>query len=75
MTITELKEIKEKIANESDVKQRLRRENTACFIPSEFYKTGITKKQLFMRELRKAILKQMNAQSIIIEESDKRCVL
>lgn len=74
MTAAELKEIKEKIAKESSVKRRMRRENNACFIPMEYYEKGMTKKRLFLRQLRRTIAK-INAQVSIKEESDKTCVL
>lgn len=58
MTKEELIKLKEKIEKESIRKRQLRRENSACFINSNYWKYGTTAKDMFKRKLLAAIRKE-----------------
>lgn len=51
MTLEELKKLRDKIKTESSAKQDMRRKNNHCFIPSEYFKYGITARDIFKREV------------------------
>lgn len=59
--IEKLKRLKETMEHEDANKRRARRQVNSCFIPRCYFVFGITKKDLFKRELTKA-LRRVNSE-------------
>lgn len=55
MTLDKLRLLKVRVMLESKHKQQMRRENKRLFVPSEYYLYGVTKRDLFKRELKREI--------------------
>lgn len=68
----ELKVVRELIKAENRGKQQQRRENDKMFIPEEYYTLRMTKKQIFLMQMKRELNKMRNEMK---EESDKRCAL
>lgn len=46
------------------MKEQIKREIGTCFIPSEYFYKGTTKKQIFLRTIKKLLEREKNVKSI-----------